>query len=193
MHRTITPRPGRAVLVLSLLTLVAACAGEAPLSPVGQASGSVATASSRQGDLGSCDSLAAAEGGRLALQLYARGVQIYRWDGTKWVFVAPSARLYPNEHASGQVGIHYAGPTWESVSGSKVVGSVMRRCSPNPNAIPWLLLGVVSSEGPGIFHGISQIQRLETTGGNAPAAPGSFVGELANIPYTAEYRFYRAQ
>lgn len=193
MHRNITPRPGRAVLALVTLTLLAACGSETPLASADRATGAYATGSSRGVDLGTCDSLAPAEGSHLGAKLYAEGVQIYRWDGTKWVFVAPSARLYPTRHAVGQVGTHYAGPTWESVSGSKVVGSVTRRCTPNPNAIPWLLLAAVSSEGPGIFHGISQLQRLNTTGGNAPATPGSFIGELANVPYTADYVFYRSE
>ena len=36
------------------------------------------------------------------------------------------------------------------------------------------------------------IQRVNTTGGIAPAAPGTTVGEEARVPYTAEYFFYRA-
>ena len=121
------------------------------------------------------------------------GVQIYRWDGAAWVFVAPSATLYEGPESQGPVGTHYAGPTWESVSGSKVVGSVMRRCTPDANSIPWLLLGAVSSEGPGIFRGIKYIQRLNTAGGIAPIQPGSFTAEMTSVPYTSEYLFYRAR
>jgi hypothetical protein len=72
-----------------------------------------------------------------------------------------------------------------------VVGTVVKRCTPNPAAIPWLLLDAVSTEGPGIFHRVTHIQRVNTVGGNAPANPGSVTGEEARVPYTAEYFFYR--
>ena len=61
-----------------------------------------------------CDRLQVQAGNRVAFHVYALGVQIYRWDGTSWVFVAPSARLFADAEYHGEVGIHYAGPTWES-------------------------------------------------------------------------------
>jgi uncharacterized protein DUF3455 len=192
MHGIISRLPRRARIGLAVLTLLAGCAGEAPLSTHdGAVAATMGSGNNRAVDLGGCDSLDVPAGSHLAAQLYAEGVQIYRWDGTKWVFVAPSARLFPTPEASGEVGTHYAGPTWESVSGSKVVGSVIRRCTPDASAIPWLLLSGVSSGGPGIFQGITLVQRLNTTGGIAPSQPGSVMGELANVPYTAEYQFYR--
>ena len=134
-------------------------------------------------------SLAVPDGNKVAFHAYAVGVQIYRWSGTAWVFVAPEAVLYD---ADGDVvGIHYAGPTWESNSGSKVVGARVAGGSVDATAIPWLLLRAVTAEGPGIFHRVTFIQRVNTTGGKAPAAPGTVVGEEANVPYTAEYFFYR--
>ena len=59
--------------------------------------------------------------------------------------------------------------------------------------IPWLLLRAASTEGPGIFNGVTYIQRLNTTGGLAPAEPGAFVGEVARVPSAADYVFYRKQ
>lgn len=192
MHGIISRLPRRALIGLAVLTLVAGCASQAPLSTSdGAVVATMGNGNNRAVDLGGCDSLEVPAGSQLAAQLYAEGVQIYRWDGTKWVFVAPSARLFAEPEASGQVGTHYAGPTWESVSGSKVVGSVIRRCTPDASAIPWLLLSAVSSEGPGIFQGVTLLQRVNTTGGIAPTRPGSFIGELANVPYTAVYQFYR--
>jgi len=114
-----------------------------------------------------------------------------RQYGTAWVFLAPDAFLFADGGGGGTVGIHYAGPTWESVSGGKVVGMVLERCTPDPDAIPWLLLGTVSQEGPGIFHGVTFIQRVNAVGGIAPTDPGDFVGEVTRVPYTAEYFFYR--
>src|SRR5437762_12520755 len=58
-----------------------------------------------------CDSLQVPEGNSVAFHAFAIGVQIYRWDGTKWVFIAPSAKLYADPGYHGQVGTHYAGPT----------------------------------------------------------------------------------
>ena len=131
-------------------------------------------------------------GGRLAAHAYAVGVQVYRWNGTSWGFVGPEAALYYGDGDEAELGIHYAGPTWESVSGSKVVAAVVDRAFPDPDAIPWLLLKASSSEGPGIFDRVTFIQRLNTSGGNAPGEPGAFVGEVVEVPYTADYYFYRA-
>ena len=168
----------------------------AALAVLALASISVARASddSRTPDLPSpiCDRLQV-QGGRVAFHVYALGVQIYRWNGISWDFVAPSARLFADAEYHGQVGIHYAGPTWESNSGGKVVATRLEGCTPDPTAIPWLLLQMVSSQGPGIFDRVTYIQRVNTSGGLAPTDPGQFVGEEVNVPYAAEYYFYRAQ
>ncbi len=140
-----------------------------------------------------CDRLRVGEGNKLHSQVYASGVQIYRWDGLSWVFVEPSATLFANANYNGKVGTHYAGPTWESNSGSKVVGARMYGCQPDTTAIPWLLLEAVSTGGPGIYSSVTYIQRANTKGGLAPAGPGSFIGEKVEVPYTAEYYFYREQ
>jgi hypothetical protein len=141
-----------------------------------------------------CDGLQAPPGHKVAFHTYALGVQIYRWNGASWDFVAPEANLYAAANFRGKVGAHYAGPTWESNSGSNVVGRRLTGCEPNPAAaIPWLLLEAVSTDGPGIFSGVTHIQRVNTRGGLKPTTPGSFVGEEARIPYTAEYYFYRAE
>lgn len=142
-------------------------------------------------DLGTCDSLAAPTGNHLVAKFYAKGYQIYRWDGSTWAFVEPSAKLYLGKFAIVQVGAHYVGPTWESLSGSKVVGSVSKRCPSTSGSIPWLLLSAASTEGYGIFRGVTFIQRFNTTGGTAPSQPGTQVGQMANVPYTADYAFYR--
>lgn len=140
-----------------------------------------------------CDRLRVQTGNRLHSRVYAEGVQIYRWDGISWVFVEPAATLFANANYDGKVGRHYAGPTWESNSGSKVVGARMYGCQPDSNSIPWLLLEAVSTGGPGIYSSVTYIQRLNTKGGLPPAGPGSLIGETVQIPYTAEYYFYREQ
>ena len=142
-------------------------------------------------DLGTCERLQAPAGSTLTFHVYADGVQIYRWSGSSWDFVAPSAVLFADPVYQSTVGIHYAGPTWQSVSGSKVVGVVSDRCTPDANSIAWLLLGVVSAQGPGVFEGVTAIQRVNTVGGKAPSYSGTFMGEIVNVPYKAEYFFYR--
>ena len=140
-----------------------------------------------------CDRLQVQPGNKLAFHVYALGVQIYRWNGTSWLFVAPSARLFADAEYHGEVGIHYAGPTWESHSGGKVIASRQESCAPDPTAIPWLLLQKVSTEGPGIFDHVTYIQRVNTSGGLPPTGPGPFIGAEEEVPYTAEYYFYRDQ
>jgi hypothetical protein len=140
-----------------------------------------------------CDHVRVEAGNKLHSRVYADGVQIYRWDGLSWVLVGPDATLFANANYDGKVGRHYAGPTWESNSGSKVVGARLYGCQPDSNSIPWLLLEAVSTSGPGIYSSVTFIQRLNTKGGLPPAGPGSFVGEKVQIPYTAEYYFYREQ
>jgi hypothetical protein len=138
-----------------------------------------------------CEELEVEVGNQLLFHTYAIGVQRYRWNSTAWVFVEPVAKLFANADYSGETGIHYVGPTWESNSGSKVVAVREDGCNVDPTAIDWLLLRAVSNEGSGPFKKVSYIQRVNTVGGKAPAAPGSSVGALIEVPYTAEYYFYR--
>jgi hypothetical protein len=140
-----------------------------------------------------CDRVRVPEGNNLQSRMYATGVQVYKWDGASWVLVEPIASLFANPDYTGKLGIHYRGPAWESNSGSKVVSTRLFGCSPDTTAIPWLLLETVSTTGPGIFSSVTYIQRLNTSGGLAPAGPGSAIGELVQVPYTAEYLFYREQ
>jgi len=140
-----------------------------------------------------CDSVQVPPGHKVAFHTYALGVQIYRWNGASWAFVAPEANLYASHNFRGKVGTHYAGPTWESNSGSNVVGRRLAGCSVDPTAIDWLKLEAISTDGPGIFDGVTYIQRVNTVGGKAPATPGAFVGAEARVPYTTEYYFYRAE
>jgi hypothetical protein len=141
-----------------------------------------------------CDSVQVEAGHRVSFHVYAIGVQIYTWNGTDWD-LAPDAKLYADAGYRGQVGIHYAGPHWESNSGSRVRAARVpgTGCTPDATAIPWLRLQTVYTEGHGIFSKTTFIQRVNTVGGLKPAAPGAYVGEEKIVPYTADYYFYRAQ
>jgi hypothetical protein len=139
-----------------------------------------------------CDSVNVPAGHRVSARVYALGVQIYRWTGTNWAFVGPEALLFADQCYETQVGIHYSGPTWEADDGSKVVATRVADCTPVRGAIPWLRLVASSTSGSGRFGRVSQIQRVNTIGGTAPAQAGAFVGDEARVPYTTEYYFYRA-
>jgi hypothetical protein len=90
------------------------------------------------------------------------------------------------------VALHYAGPTWKSNSDSEVAGARLAGETVDATAIPWLLLRAVSTSGPGSFERTTFIQRVNTVGGLAPAAPPTQAGAEARVGYTADYYFYRA-
>lgn len=192
--RTSVLRPFRHLFAILATSTLAGCAFEAPNAPTRYIPNTSDLARTDQSvDLGTCQNLQVPAGSKLVFRAYAAGVQIYHWNGTSWAFDGPSALLFADAAGTSVVGTHYFGPTWESNSGSKVVGTVQQRCTPDPTAIAWLLLSTVPDDGPGLFHRVSHIQRLNTVGGNAPAAPGSTIGEEARVPYTTEYYFYRSQ
>lgn len=138
-----------------------------------------------------CSVIQAPAGASEIFRTYAIGVQLYRWNGTDWAFVAPVANLYADAGFHGLVGTHYAGPTWESNSGSKVVASRVAGCSVDQNSIDWLLLRATTTNGPGPFKQVTFIQRVNTVGGKGPQAPGLAVGQVVEVPYTTEYFFYK--
>lgn len=140
-------------------------------------------------------------GQTLSLVSPATGVQIYECGAGKadparfeWFFKAPEADLF--DLSGKKIGKHYAGPTWESNDGSKVVGEVKARDDgPAATAIPWLLLAAKSTSGKGVFSRTQSIQRLYTVGGKAPAGAcnKAQLGRDARVPYKATYYFYAAK
>jgi hypothetical protein len=135
--------------------------------------------------------IAVPAGNKVHFHGFGVGVQIYTWNGSSWGSAVPEATLFDGQ---GVVAIHFAGPTWESNSGSQVVGALPpRSVTVDPNAIPWLRLQAVEEDthGPGIFANTTFIPRVNTSGGKAPSADGAFVGQVARVPYTADYFFYR--
>lgn len=177
--------------VVALVLLLSVAGLSSALAPVARASALDNSPTLPAG----CESLQVEEGNGLAFRTYAMGVQVYSWNGSSWTFVEPVATLFADARYNGEVGKHYVGPTWESNSGSKVVAARVpgKGCTPDSTAIPWLILKKVSTDGAGIFSSVTFVQRLNTTGGTAPTTPGSVIGERAEVPYTAEYYFYRAR
>jgi Protein of unknown function (DUF3455) len=129
-------------------------------------------------------------GNKVHFQGFGVGFQIYTWDGTSWGKAVPEATLYDED--GNIVAHHFGGPTWQSNSGSSVVGKLPPKAvTVDEDAIDWLRLEALTTAGPGVFGGTTFIQRVNTTGGKAPSENGTVVGQVARIPYTADYIFYR--
>ena len=157
------------------------------------------------------------------LKGHAVGTQNYvclpSLTGFAWTFFAPQATLFLTLEFSGrsiqqQITTHFLSanpnengtprPTWQSsLDTSAVWGrSIMSSNDSNfvePGAIPWLLLQVVGTgtgpTGGAFLTQATFIQRLNTSGGVAPATGCSSsgnVGAISLVPYTADYFFYKA-
>ena len=175
----------------ALLAAGAGCAGAERARP--EASASVCS--------GAPPALAAPAGNELAFELLAEGVQIYSCAGSggaaaagpAWTFQAPEATL--TERSGRSAGTHGAGPSWTANDGSSVVGAKVEAATPDPSAIAWLLLRAASHGGEGRMADVTFVQRLQTSGGNAPSegcSPAT-VGAVARVPYRAVYCFYRGK
>ena len=140
------------------------------------------------------------DGNKVFLVGHAVGVQIYTCNATPtgfgWGLVAPRAELY-NDHGK-LIADHFGGPTWQAMDGSRVVGQRVDGVTVDATAIPWLLLSAASTaSGPDgdKLAKTTFIQRTATTGGLPPAASqcdANTLGERVEIPYTADYHFWKA-
>jgi hypothetical protein len=135
----------------------------------------------------------AAPGETTVLTVHAEGAQVYECkagaDGKLgWAFREPIATLLADGKT---VGRHYAGPSWENVDGSTVVGKVAGSApGAAPDDIPWLKLDVISRRGSGVLTAVTTVQRINTKGGELKGTcekPGAF----RDMPYSAEYIFLR--
>jgi hypothetical protein len=135
----------------------------------------------------------AAPGEAVVLLVHAEGAQVYECkvggDGKPaWAFREPIATLLLGGKT---VGRHYAGPSWEHIDGSAVVGKVAGSApGATPEDIAWLKLDVVSRRGSGVLSDVTTVQRINTQGGKLEGAcetPGTF----RSAPYSADYVFLR--
>ena len=135
----------------------------------------------------------AAPGETAVVTLHAEGAQVYECkagsDGKlAWAFREPIATLVLDGKT---VGRHYAGPNWEHIDGSAVVGKAVGN-APGKSAsdIPWLNLEVTAHRGGGVFSGVSTVQRINTAGG-VHAGACDKAGAFHSAPYAADYVFLR--
>jgi Protein of unknown function (DUF3455) len=134
-------------------------------------------------------------GTQMLVQVHAKGDQIYTCkEGATafaWELRAPDAQL--SDKDGKPFGKHFAGPSWQASDGSKVVGKAAANVpAPQADAIPWLLVKVVSHDGDGVLSRATIIQRIHTKGGKAPASgcDSSHAGQETRVGYEADYVFY---
>ena len=146
------------------------------------------------------DSLKVPANQEMVLEAHAVGYQVYSCtakkdaSGYEWTLKGPEADLF--DGAGKKIGKHYAGPTWESVDGSVVVGEMKARAdAPDAKDIPWLLISAKSTTGRGKLGAVTYVQRVATVGGKAPAEGCDQAHAYAEsrVSYSATYNFYRAK
>jgi hypothetical protein len=76
------------------------------------------------------------------------------------------------------------------VKGERIAGA-----TPDPSAIPWLVLRASSHQGKGRMEKIAWVQRVQTHGGLAPSGgcDSAHLGAMQRVPYTATYCFLASQ
>ena len=138
------------------------------------------------------DAIAAA-GETAVLTVHAEGAQVYECkagaDGKlAWAFREPIATLFVDGKT---IGRHYAGPNWEHIDGSAVVGKAAGNApGATPDDIAWLKLQVTASRGNGVLTGVTTVQRINTKGGKLEGACDK-AGTFSSAPYSADYVFLR--
>lgn len=143
------------------------------------------------------DKIAVPAGEEVVLEAHATGSQIYVCqpgaDGKfAWTLKAPDAELH--DQSGGVIGHHFAGPAWSLSDGSEVTGKAAAKVdSPDPNAIPWLLVSSTGHSGNGVLSRVTRIQRIHTNGGLPPPAAECTAAKQnveVRSTYTADYYFY---
>jgi Protein of unknown function (DUF3455) len=137
---------------------------------------------------------------RLFLVVHAIGVQKYtcQANGT-WLFTDPEAILNKTTGVPKPIGIHFLNfatgrPVWQLKDGSSVEAARTQTASGGTGNIAWLLLQAVvttaGSDGDRLT-GTTWVQRLNTSGGVAPAGTCTPGGSSA-VSYSTDYFFWRA-
>ena len=149
-----------------------------------------------------------ADGGGVLLHASATGTQNYTClastpDGGAtvytWTAAGPEATLKDCNATS--IGTHFASeagagaPEWKTNDGTFVIGKRVNGFTPDGGgaAVPWLLLQSTSTGGgAGALSRANFIQRVQTTGGKAPAVgcDVNAVGTTTKVAYTADYYFF---
>ena len=132
-------------------------------------------------------------------------------SGFGWALFGPQATLFDDNDRQRLTHFLSANPdeagvlraTWQHSSDTsrvwaRAISSSSDPAFVGPGAIPWLLLEVAGTEdgptGGSKLTATTFIQRLNTAGGTAPStgcSTSTDVGRRTDVPYTADYFFYR--
>jgi Protein of unknown function (DUF3455) len=134
---------------------------------------------------------------QLFLVAHATGVQKYtcQANGT-WLFTDPEATLFKTNGTPKEMGSHFLNfstgrPVWMLKDGSSVEAARKVAAPGGTGNIALLLLESVATTGDRL-GGTTYVQRLNTSGGVAPAGTCT-PGDHAAVPYTADYFFWSAK
>ena len=112
----------------------------------------------------------------------------------EWTFAGPNAKLM--DRSGKQVGKYYGPPaTWEANDGSKLTATQLAVAPSTAGALPYQLVKANPAMGSGALTGVTYIQRVNLTGGVAPANMACTMankGQKTTVPYPADYIFYKA-
>jgi hypothetical protein len=124
--------------------------------------------------------------------LRAEGVQVYRAQkkgkDLVWAFQEPDAVLLDFEKGD-RVGSHGKGPVWADGEAGKVTAKAIASAPSPASAVAWLLLEA-TGKPTGRFEKVTHIQRIDTWGGQPPAARPQKEGETKKVRYHATYVFW---
>jgi hypothetical protein len=125
---------------------------------------------------------------RLGSYRVVKGTQTYTCSGG--IFTGASV---PEAKLAGPGGLlhHFKGPSWQSERDGSLVTATKAAERPRTGTIPELRLTIISHSGPadGLLAKADVIQRLNTTGGVAPAG-ACIDGTTKAAPYGALYVFW---
>jgi hypothetical protein len=121
------------------------------------------------------------------VNLHATGFQNYTCVNTTWTLKAPDARLFDDSNRLQAT--HFAGPTWQCVDGSAIVGQAINSTVHGSTNVAWLLLRSISNTGTGAFSNVRYVVRYNTNGGVAPSSACTN-GDQLGVAYTADYLFF---
>ncbi|RRR76794.1 DUF3455 domain-containing protein [Streptomyces sp. RP5T] len=155
---------------------------------LGTTDGNAATADAAPNPVKAPAAIQVPDGNKLTGVYPARGVQTYTCTDGAWKLLEPAATL--SDRRGRTVALHSRGPVWVSTVDGSAVNATAIANSPKTGTIPELLLQATATRGTGVFGGVSYIQRVNTTGGVAPATACTGTDQVS-VAYTATYAFYK--
>lgn len=180
---------------VSAAALLAACGSMSPTGTSASASGMVYS------QAGLPASIQVPAGNKVAWETAGKGDITYECKDkagmpgqVEWTFVGPDAKLM--DRSGKQVGKYYGPPaTWEANDGSKLTATQLAVAPSTAGALPYQLVKANPAMGSGALTGVTYIQRVNLTGGVAPAnmaCTAANKGQKTTVPYQADYIFYKA-